>query len=42
MLKPITSNTFTKRTQLVSILVIIDKEPKYKILWIIDFKIDHQ
>ena len=31
MLKPTIPNTFFKRTQLALILVIVNKEPKYKI-----------
>ena len=42
MLKPTTSNTFSKRIQLVSALVIIDRKPKYKISWIVDSKINCQ
>ena len=42
MLKPATSNSFPERTQLASILVIINREPKYEISWIVDSKIDHQ
>ena len=41
MLKPATSNTFSKRIQLISAPVIIDSEPKYKISRIVDSKIDH-
>ena len=41
MLKPAMSNTFSKRIQLASILVIIDGEPKYKVSQIVDSKIDH-
>ena len=41
MLKPAISNSFSKRIQLASALVIIDKEPKYKISQIVDSKIDH-
>jgi len=42
MLKPATSNSFPERTQLAFILVIINREPKYEISWIVDSKIDHQ
>jgi len=42
MLKPATSNTFPKRIQLVPILVIINREPKYEISWIVDSKINYQ
>jgi len=42
MLKPTTSNTFSERIQLASTPVIIDKEPKYEISWIVDSKIDYQ
>ena len=41
MLEPAMSNFFSKRTQLVTALVIIDGEPKYEISQIVDFKIDH-
>ena len=41
MLKPATSNFFSKRTQLAPIPVIINSEPKYEISQIVDFKIDH-
>ena len=40
MLKPATSNTFSKRIQLASALVIIDGEPEYEISWMVDSKID--
>ena len=40
MLKSTTSNTFSKRIQLVPTPVIIDGEPKYEISWIVDSKID--
>jgi len=36
------SNTFSERIQLVPALVIIDGEPEYEILWIVDSKIDRQ
>jgi len=36
------SNFFSERTQLASILVIINREPKYEISWIVDSKINHQ
>ena len=42
MLKPATSNFFSKRTQLALIPVIIDSEPEYEISWIVDFKINLQ
>jgi len=42
MLEPATSNTFSKRIQLVPTLVIIDREPEYEISWIVDSKIDRQ
>ena len=34
-------NTFSKRIQLVHAPVIIDGEPEYEILWIVDSKIDY-
>ena len=40
MLESAMSNSFFEKTQLVFVLVIIDREPKYKISWIVDFKID--
>ena len=42
MLESATSNTFSKRIQLVSAPVIIDREPKYEISQIVDSKIDCQ
>ena len=39
MFKPTTSNTFSKRIQPASTPVIIDREPKYEISWIVDSKI---
>ena len=42
MLEPTTSNTFSKRIQPASTLVIIDREPKYEISWIVDSKINCQ
>ena len=42
MLKPTTSNTFSKRIQPAPAPVIIDKEPKYEISRIVDSKIDHR
>ena len=42
MLKPTMFNSFPKRIQLVSISVIINREPKYEISQIIDSKIDCQ
>ena len=41
MLKPTTSNTFSKRIQLAPAPVIIDGEPEYEISQIVDSKIDH-
>jgi len=40
ILEPTISNTFSKRIQPASILVIIDGEPEYEISWIVDSKID--
>ena len=40
MLEPATSNTFSKRIQLAPAPVIIDREPKYEISWIVDSKIN--
>jgi len=40
MLEPTMSNTFSKRIQLASTLVIIDRELKYEISQIVDSKID--
>jgi len=40
MLKPATSNTFSERIQPAPTLVIIDRESKYEISWIVDSKID--
>jgi len=42
ILKPATSNTFFERIQPAPALVIINREPKYEISWIVDSKIDHQ
>ena len=42
MLKPATSNTFSKRIQLAPAPVIIDRESEYEISWIVDSKIDRQ
>ena len=42
MLKPTMSNFFSKRIQPAPASVIIDREHKYKISWIVDSKIDHQ
>ena len=42
MLKPTTPNIFSERIQLAPALVIINREPKYEISQIVDFKIDHQ
>jgi len=41
MLKPATSNTFSKRIQLAPAPVIIDGEPKCEISWIVDSKINY-
>ena len=40
MLKPATSNTFSKRIQLAPTPVIIDRKPKYEISQIVDSKIN--
>ena len=42
MLKPATSNTFSKRIQLAPTPVIIDREPEYEISWIVDSKINRR
>ena len=42
MLEPTISNTLSKKIQLASAPVIIDREPKYKISWIVDSKIDYR
>jgi len=42
MLEPATFNTFSERIQPAPTLVIIDREPKYEISWIVDSKIDCQ
>ena len=42
MLKPTTSNSFSKRIQPAPTSVIIDREPEYEISWIVDSKINHQ
>ena len=42
MLEPTTSNTFSKRIQPASAPVIINREPKYEISWIVDSKIDRR
>ena len=42
MLKPATSNSFSKRIQLASSPVIIDGELEYEISQIVNSKIDHQ
>ena len=42
MLESAISNTFTRKTQPVSVLVIIDKKLKYEISWIVNSKINHQ
>jgi len=39
ILEPATSNTFPKKTQPASIPVIINRKYKYKMSWIVDFKI---
>ena len=41
MLEPVMSNIFSERIQLAPASVIIDREPKYEISWIVDSKIDH-
>jgi len=40
VLEPTTSNFFSKRTQLASISVIIDRKPEYEISQIVNLKID--
>jgi len=42
MLEPATSNTFSERMQPAPAPVIIDREPKYEISWIVDSKIDRR
>jgi len=42
MLEPAMSNTFPKRIQPAPAPVIIDRESKYEISWIVDSKIDRQ
>ena len=42
MLKPVTSNTFSKKIQLVPTPVIIDGKFEYEIFQIVDSKIDCQ
>jgi len=42
MLEPTMSNTFSKRIQLASTPVIIDRELEYEISWIVNSKIDCQ
>ena len=42
MLEPTISNSFSKRTQLTSALVIIDRESEYENSWIMDSKINCQ
>ena len=42
ILKPAMSNSFSERTQLAPISVIIDREPEYENLWIVDSKINCQ
>ena len=42
MLKPATSNTFSKRIQPAPTQVIIDREPEYEISRIVDSKINHR
>jgi len=42
ILEPATSNTFSERIQPAPTPVIIDREPKYEISWIVDSKIDCQ
>ena len=41
MLEPAISNSFSKRTQLAPIPIIINGEPKYEISQIVDSEIDH-
>ena len=40
MLKPAMSNYFPERTQLASVLIIIDREPEYEISQIVNSEID--
>jgi len=42
MLKHTTFNTFYKKTQLASALLIINRKPEYEILQMVDFKINYQ
>ena len=42
MLKPTTSNSYSERTQLAFVSVIIDGKPKYEISQIVDSKINCQ
>ena len=42
MLKSTTPNIFSERIQLAPALVTINREPKYEISQIVNFKIDHQ
>jgi len=42
MLESATPNTFSERIQPAPAPVIIDREPKYEISWIVDSEIDHQ
>ena len=41
ILEPTMSNTFSERIQPIPTPVIIDREPKYEISWIVDSKINH-
>jgi len=41
MLEPAISNTFLQRFKPLPVLVIIDREPEYKISKIVNFNIDH-
>ena len=42
MLKPTTSNSYSKRIQPAPTLVIINRKPEYEIFWIVDSKINCQ
>ena len=41
ILEPTMSNTFSERTQLVLILVIINRESEYEISWIVNSKVNY-
>ena len=41
ILEPTMSNTFSKKTQLALILVIINRESEYEISWIVNSKVNH-